>query len=449
MSYNNKRAVENFIVTLPAQTTLAAAGALNNTSTSGINVNNGQLAIVAVSDFGTVAPWNITDATPTLAEAPVIALVQGTPYSANPTQANVPYPLWPRTMEITHPIDGRRKDIRVTKQAFTLATHDIWQIGAPNAATSGNVPVTNDVEYQIAVRLKGRRQQEQFSREQNAYVRATFPATNFTALGLNTANSRDYIMTNLAVNINSNSEIFTQNFPKKGSDPVVALLMGEATATGATEVATLAVGQVVPVFISGGVTKSITITAELLSSIQTAAAAAPLLTHILTADLADAGLTTKGTASAIWLVATDERVAFSDYMTSVKVYLQPGVTGGFASTTLVSQLSKGKEGQGYGRQLRLLYQATQGQRKYFGQHTQVPIIEFDNPIVESEKYTVYNILYNEDRQIDVANVSVSPHRAIVCIPAESAPTVTNVLLASFESALNNWLSSTGNAAITA
>lgn len=450
MTTNSRRANEHFIVSLAARTTMPVTGTLSNTTTGAVNLLDGQLGFVATSANGTTGHWSFTDATPTLAEAPQIAIVQGTPYSANPTTLGVPYPLWARPYEIIQPIEGRNQEVRVTKQAFTEARHNIFQIGVANAASTGNVNVLDNTAYQLAIRFTGRRQEELYGRSQTAMLRANFAGANFSATGLNlsTTLARDYILTNLAVDINQNSEALTGTGIRKGSDPVVCFGLGIATATGATEIATLAVGQVVPVYKNAqGVIRSITLTSEMLASIAAASAASPAFTHILTVSLADAGITTGGTVEALWIMATDERIAFVDYMPQVKVYLQVGLTAGFNSAVNVAELVKGNEGQGYGRVLDLQYKATQGQRKYAGQHHEDPVINFPSPVLTTEKYVVYTINYGTPNPYSVFTGNSLPHKAIICIPAESAPTVTNALIATFDSTLNSWLTSTGNTVI--
>ena len=443
----NKRAVETFIVSKPLQTTMPVTGSLVNTTTGNVNLADGQIGIVNPSMYGTVPTWNFVDATPTIAEAQALQFVQGTQYSANLSGAVVKYPLWARPYETTPAIDGKNKDIKVTKQAYLSGAHDLFQIADVDAAV-GKVTAEDNTTYQIHIKYGGTRNEEFFSNEQASGLRAVYTSPDYTALGYNAVQARSELLTTLAAQINYNSAGLSGLGGRyKGSDPVVAFAMGEATGTGATAVSGLAVGTVITVMKSNGVGRSITLTAEMLVSLQAAVAASPALTHILVADLTDIGTWANGSVKALWVMALDEATAYIDYIPQRKVYLKVALPQGFVTSVKDVKIQAGREGQGYGRVLDLRYKATQGQRKYFNQHTLDPIINFPSPIDENTAYVTYNVTFANSMQIDVANVSVSPHKVLICVPAETTPSVVNPLIATLDSTINSWLTSTGNSAI--
>jgi hypothetical protein len=121
---------------------------------------------------------------------------------------------------------------------------------------------------------------------------------------------------------------------------------------------------------------------------------------------------------------------------------------GFTAAIKNAKLANAREGQGQGRVLDLLYKATQGQRKYFNQHNLDPVINFPSPIDVLTNYTVYNITYSNEINTDIASMTTNPFRTLLCIPAESVPGTPNPLIATLDTTLNSWLTSTGNSVIT-
>lgn len=444
---SNKRPVESFIVTKPALGTIPVTGSLVNTTTGNINLADGQLGIINASIYGTVATNSFVDATPTLAEAQAIQFVQGNANSASLVTAMATYPLYVAPYETAPALQGHKKDIKVSKQPFLVGLQDIIQIGDIDAG-AGRLIAADNTTYQISVGFGGTRIEEYFSTEQAIGLRAIYTSPNFTALGLTAVQSRSTVLTNLATQINYNSYGLTGLSAKFiGNDPIVAFAMGEATGTGATAVATLAVGQVVPVFKVNGLVRSITLTSEMLTSLQAAVAATPLFTHILVADIADAAFAA-GLVKGLWIMALDEATAYVDYIPQRKVFLNIATPEGFAATIKNAKLLSGREGQGQGRVLDLLYKATQGQRKYFNQHNLDPVINFPSPIDVLTNYTVYNVTYSNELNVSIDSMTTHPFRTLLCIPAESVPGTPNPLIATLDTTLNSWLTSTGNTVIT-
>lgn len=446
MINTNKRATESFLVSLAAQNTIKDSGTsatLVNSATGNVNLNNGQLGIVSMSSFGSVAPWGFTDATPSLAEAPVIAIVQGTSASASVSSATATYPLWVRPFEISNPINGRNKSVVVTKQPFRLASHNVWVVGAPTGGAD-EINVLDETLYELVIGYRGRRVEEFYSQENAANLPITFTTPDFTTLA--TAEPIDWIVSKAVYEINRNSFLFNIGARYQGNDPVVAFAVGTTAGSG-TLISGLTAGSTVNVFVYDGITRTLTLTAEMVASIQ-AAATASGHTYIYNTDMANAGTSTGGTAEGIMIMGLDSKTAYVDYVPQLKTRLIVSIPSGFDYTTVYnSEEVKTDEGQGYSRQLDLLYKATQGQRKYAQRHVLDPVVNFASPILDGEQYTVYNILHGNSEQVDTFNMVYSPYREIICIPRYSSGTTPNAALTELETALDSWLVSTGNTAV--
>lgn len=456
MISTNIRANESFIVAKVGQTAIPTSGTLNNTSTTNVNLADGQIGVVSDSIWGTVAMNAFVDATPTIAEAPVLAIYQGNGNSAAMATATATYPLWVRPYERTNAIDGRG-EVRVTEQAWRVPTHSTTVVGDTHAA-AGAVNVLSDTEYELAIAFRGRRVEEMYGSEQAASLRASIVTPNFTTLGYTTQQARSYILHNLAWNINRNSTQFAINSRFPNNYPVLALLVDTTGASGTNTAigggTPLATGDTVTVLTSGGVSKTITVTEAMATSIKNAAVAAAgvaiasVTWEIITIDTS-APTSAANIADAMIIIGLDDKLAFVDWIPQVKNRLTVGLTQGFNQATVRNnEYVQADEGQGDGRTLDLLYKATHGQRKYNLRHTMDPVTDFPSPIVTTSKYRVFNILHGAFQKPDIANTVYVPSREIICIPEyDSDGTTTNPYIATFKSVLNNWLGSTNNGAI--
>lgn len=447
----NKRAVESFVV---ASTTMQSPAIRISTTLNDVNGNvqlaDGQLGIVSDSMFGTVAMNSFTDATPTVAEAPVIRIYQGTSASANVAGASATYPLWVRPFERTMPIDGRGK-VTVTRQAYRAPLHDTWVLGANGAATEVNV--ADDTLYSLQVALRGYRIQEMYSFQEAASITTSVTTPNFTDLSVNEASGRSWILHNTAYQINQNSTALKVGSRQPKKTPVLALLIASDGGAG-TEIGGLtpiAAGDVVPVINTTGGVRNITLTEAMATSIKNAAIAvtgdaiADVTWTILTIDLADAYNVATAEADGIILIGLDETLSYVDFIPQVKTRLEVGLVRGFAYPTVHNaRYVAADEGQGSGRVLDLLYKATQGQRKYSLRHVEDPVVNFPSPFDVNQQYVVYNILHGKTEHIDTTNTDYSPLREIVAIPRYSSGTTAHASIGLLDTALNGWLTSGGN-----
>jgi len=452
-SSSNKRPVESFIIGKQGITTVIATGTLNDTTTGNVNLADGQLGIVSDSIWGTVAMNAFCDATPTVAEAPVIAVYQGTENSAAMGTATATYPLWVRPYERTAPIDGRRP-ITITKQVARTPGHSTWIVGDATGS-AGEINVLDETEYTITTMFRGRRIEEFYSEQSAASLITSFTTPNFTDLGKTETQGRSYLVHNLAYLINQNSTALNVSPRRPHKSPVVAFAIDTTGASGTaiggnaggSPSTALASGDSVGVVNTDAGLRSITLTEAMASSIKNAALAlaggviGDLEWTIVTTDLATAYT---DTVDLIMLMALDETTAYVDYIPQVKVRLEVGLTRGFDYNTVTNdQYVYADEGQGDGRSLNLLYAATQGQRKYNLRHTEDPVVNFSTtPFSTSITYCVYNIQHSHARSVDTFNTVVQPRREIIAVPTYSSGTTANNVITLLDTAFNAYLAST-------
>lgn len=440
---SQKRGVETFVVARASQTLMPTTGTLVDSTTGNVNLQNGQLGIVSVSSFGTVALNSFVDATPSFQEAPVIAIYQGTQYSQNVVGSSATYPLWVRPFEKTQDISGRNNNVIVTKQAFRLGSHNIWVLGNVAGAANGTINVADETEYRLNVGFRSRRYDELMATQvQSANLTISKTTPDFT--GLSYANDdlkRDWIVANFGYEVNRNSTAFLSFNRYRGTSPVIALAVGTDSAAG-TQISTLAAGAALAVFTYKGIVRNVILTEEMVTSIK-AAALASNFTYVYTIDLANAGSSTGGTATGLMFVALDHKPVYEDWIPQVKVRLQVGLPAGFDFNTVqVREFRSADEGQGYSRQLDLWYKNTAGQRKYTQKHTTDPVINFPSPIETEVKYITYIINHGNTSNPDINSLVYSPKKEVVLIPS------TNTILEStFDATLNAWLSSSTNSQI--
>ena len=450
MINTNKRRLESFVVAKVGQTAIPTSGTYYTSATGVVALNDGQLGIVAESIFGSVAVNTFVNATPTIATAPILKIMNGTSTSANPA-APVTYPLWNRPFRASSPIDGRGT-VTVTKQDYRGPEHSVWLVGDTIGQVDA-VNVVNETDYQISIGFRGRRMVEGFSLEESAYLRPKFTSRNYTTLGLSNALAVDDILTNLSWDINRNSQQFALNSRFPSRSPVIAFLIDNTGTTG-TAIGggtPIAAGDVINVVTTTAGTKTLTLTEAMAKSIKDAfiayegVAIASVVSKIMVTDLASAGSATGGTANMLMIMGLDVPVAYTDYVESTKVNLDVKLPLGFNFATVrCVHENKPDEGQGLYRQMDLYWKKTQGQREYNLRHTEDPIVNFATPFVLDEKYVTYSISHGNNTQVDTSNIINSPFLDIVCIPAYSSGTTPNPLIATFDGILNNWLASTAH-----
>lgn len=443
-----KRSVESFVVATGNQALSNTANAgthLINSATAAVRLANGQLGIVDASGYGSNTLMNFTATSPTSVQSPSIQFVQGTSDSANVSANNARYPLWPRVYEISQPVQASGH-VLTTKALAVAPTHSAVVVGKPNASATGNITPLSNTQFALSIAYRGRVMDEYYSPEATAHFSPSYVTPDYTQTTITTTNNRrDHLVQNLAWIINRNSFALTVSSGyRRGNDPVVALALDSA-ATAGTAANTLSAGTILPIVNTSGGVRGITLTAPIIASIQATLTAGgfPSTTTIATIDLATAGAATN-VCDGIMLLALDRKKAFKDYIPAVKVRLEVGLISGFDYQQVQNKIgSKAYEGQGQGAALAALYASTQGQRKYMLQHTLDPIVEFPNPVVETETYVTYVIEHNSTNQHDNNNQSVSPKKEFILVPSAGSTTIT-----ALDTALAAWLGSFGASLVT-
>lgn len=434
------RATEGFIVVKPGQV-IRTTGNLNLT-TGAINLADGQMGMVNDGHFGTVAMNTFLGATPTIDEAPVIKLYQGTPYSASPGALTGPaYPLWNRPYESTARINGRGQ-VDVTRQDYRAPKHNCWVVGnGADTLTGTRINVVDNEEYQMYVGFSSVRTGVMFSSTENVGVRASITTPNFTALA--TPEPIDWITTNMGWILNRHSAYLNSSTRFRGNSPFVAL---QLAAAGGTLISGLTAGTFLPIVTSAAGVRGITLTAEMVTSIQAAVAAHAAIpgntafTSILTIDLATAGTTVGGIGYGLMLMAMPERLVYQDRTMTNDVRLEVALPLGFDYQTVGNvEATPADPGQGLGWVLDRWYRNTQGQRKYSNYHHEDPYVQFPSPVDPLESYIVFNIMHVLRNQNSQGPVLTHPHQEIVLIP-NSAVAVADA----FAGQLNAWLASGDN-----
>jgi hypothetical protein len=448
MINNQKRATESFLVATTAATTIPVTGTLNDSTTLNVNLANGQFGLVAQGMSGTVAYNSFLPASPLLTSSNAFAIFQGNENSASMTSASAVYPLAVRPYERTNVIDGTKGPILVTKQAYRAATHNIWSLGSIN--TTGAINVLDDTEYRFYMTFAGRNVDELSNgTTQSSGLRVSF--TTPADLSTNTVTYPkpiDWIATKLAYEINRNSSAFTLSSKWRGTNPVVAFAVGTSATNGTSIAGLTAAGQNLAVFTYNGTDRSIYLTPEMVASLQTAATASSF-TYIYKVVVSDAGVATTNDTLGIFIMALDRTTSYVDRIPEIKIRIRPGLNAGFNYNTVsLVERTLADEGQGYSRQLDILYKNTAGQRKYAQRHVVDPIIEYPSPIVAGGSYVVYNINHGRSEQVSSTGGAVySPYREIICIPRFSSGTTVHEAIGLLDAALNSYLSATTNPAI--
>lgn len=396
----------------------------NIISGSNVNLTDGQIALVADSPFGSVAINGILAASPTIDQAPVLAIYQGTSASANVAGATATYPLIVRPFERSAPID-RASRITVTKQlvvAPVSASTLLSAVAAPVAATT----------YGVTVKLSGNYVERQYSAEQAAAVHAYYT----TAASLAGVTSpTDLVLQNLVHELNRHSQLLRYSARYAANDPIVAFGLG----TSGTIISGLSAGSVLNVITVAGVTKTVVVTAQMLTALQAFATAG--FTHVVNVNKLTAGAA--ATVTAIGVVGLDRTQSYVDYIIPVKINVDIAPNSGWTRTNVtVTKTTNPVEGQGQGRVLDMMYKATQGQRKYNLRNTEDPIVNYPSPVNTALNYVTYVITHAKVSTPDSYSLGYAPFKEIVLIPSTESAVIT-----AFDTALNSWLQSGDNQAI--
>lgn len=415
---NSKRAVENFLVAKRGVAVYNTADKYINTSIAAsdsvdgaIRVADGQLGFFDASGMGTKKMNMSLASGTTVAQSPIINLVQGNENSAQPWRNTAKAPLWNRPYEFST-IQGTGI-MSVTKCDYAPAKYSAWVIGAASGA--GAITAQKMTEYSVQVAIYGHRSEEFYSDQQSNFATVDYTTPDYTALS--TAEPEDDLIQNLTYNFNQNTSAFNMNSRKGGTNPFIAFAL-DTTGTVGTVISTMTANTFLPVVTTTAGVKGFYPNDEMVASIKAAAIAGGVSSaSILTIDLTTAGTTTGGVANSMMLVALDSTLAFKDYGTLVKNRLSVSLTRGFNFMSVYNkEVSKAFEGQGKGLTLDRQYRNTQGQRKYNLIHVIDPVTEFPSPVDPTDTYTTYIIEHSKFSAVDAHHDVESRLKDIILIP---------------------------------
>lgn len=447
---NNKRAVESILVAsgdqglvnmtadaaaLPGGGTRSGASGdiplMSTVNTGFVNLNDGQLGVFCADHAG-VRGMNVALlSTDTFATAPSIYIAQGTSTSQSPGVG--PYPLTNnRPYESTGVILGRNHII-ASGRAAAYHTYSVWNVGKTVAIAPLDL-----ADYALNITYRGQALDTESLKDSYATDTVDFTTPDYTAFSATITNAKDHFIQNFVYQINRNSKAFWGvSSIWNSNEPVVGFAVSPKTASNTTDIHATAFdnGGAIPVFTKGGRTYSINASEEMIMSLRTAIVSSDAIKLI---NLDTAGtLTAANEAKYFSVMALDRDFVYNDRVRKTKIRLDIGTVRGFSDLVDTTEESLASEGEGRGRVWVLYYTNTAGQRKYAQyQREEFPFIDVKSQIDESAYYNAYVIEHRSSAQIGVANVSVSPKKAIILIPACDTDTRSN-----FETILNTWIKS--------
>lgn len=432
---------ENILVA-SANSALVTTGALVDTTGNAFNIANGQLGVVSVEHGHTVAYGNFLAAGNTVAQAPVIQIVQGTPYSSDTTQVGE-YGLNHKAVVRSAIIDGRNK-VTLSARVAQQPTNDTWVLGN----LTGNVGAFNVEDtssYTLNIGFNNSYQDRFFSTTGLEIFSPEYVTPDYTTLG--TTDPLDDFVQNMALKVNLNSSAFNISNVREGNRSVVAFAVNIGAGTG-TALSAFTAGASVPVMTIGGVTYSITVTADMAASMTAAIAASGLL---VTSTIEVINTATAGTAAncdVIVLMALDRKLhQVKDRMNAVKPRLIIGLDGAFSANTITKvRGAKNFEGHGQGRKWQIQYESRAAMQHWSAQNHPNNgdfFIEAPTYIDPNGVYTAYIIESKKDDLIvNYSHRSQRPDRTIILTPATYAGGTTNsTMLTSLNAVLGAWLQS--------
>jgi hypothetical protein len=417
---NVKRPVEKILVAKTNGSTGLAVVSdgtteLTNNTTGVTNLADGQLGVFDASGDGTNAINVAVAVGDTVTDSPKIKIAQGTPQSANPG-ANQIQGIFAKTYEYSDIVGDNI--VAWTGKAYRAPKLNAWTIGADLGEPDAIKPL-DSTEFTIQLALMGRRKDFDNSTRMVQSVHARFITPDYTTLG--TANPLDHLVQNLVYAINRHSKLFkTSN--SRGKEPFVAFAID-------TDATTATAGSVAISAITAGTTtiNGVVITADMEAAFDAIAADANVpdvdaSSLIVPVDLSTAGGAVAST-QAIVILGLTETEAFIDRMPFLATKLDIGLKDGFDFPTVLQVASQlADEGEGTGRQWKIYYEATDGQRAYTQNRDLYPVITPPAYVDLNESYTAYIIQHNDVHDFGLDSDLRSPMKTIILVPSSDTTT---------------------------
>lgn len=420
---------------------LATAGNLVTGNT--INLLDGQLGVISATHGNTIAYNDFLAAGNTLAMAPAIKIVQGTPFSADTTQVGK-YGIEHKAFVESALIDGRNK-VTLSVQVAQQPTNDIWVLG-DIAANPGSFNVQSASNYVLNIAFNSSRQDRFFSTTGVEIFSPQYVTPDYTALG--TVDPLDHLVQNMALQVNLNSAAFqVGSEAREGNKNVVAFAVNIAGGAG-TALSAFTAGATVPVMTVDGITYNIVVDEDMAASMVSAIANSVLAA---TSTIEVINTLTAGSAAntdSIVLMALDHKqTLLKDRFMNIKPRLFVGLDDTFNGNQILKvRASKNYEGHGQGRKWQIQYESRPAMQHWSAQNHPNNSdfwIEAPTYIDPAGVYSAYIIESKKDDLIvNYSHRSQRPDRTIILTPATYAGGTTNAtFLTSLNAVLGAWLQS--------
>ena len=423
--------------------TLRTSGALMNGSA--VNLNSGQVGILTADLFGTTAPGNFIDSTVTASQVSAVKILQGTPGSANSLVAD---DLW----RVDHPSLVESSLIvrdKITEFSAEKYRPEMMGISAITNFDLSSAPVKTN--YSLYTELIGATTKRDYS--DNDLVMSTIVTTPDTWSSA-ILNKRDWVLKNLAANLNSRSRLVRSSFGTGTKDVIVLGVTTTAANSTGVVIGNIDIGTSIPVQTSNGITTSIVADIALIRALamvvkaNTATVGGVAATaKITTIDITTAGTVVDGansnTIDALLVVGLPRlKAAYYDNINGTQTSVKVNVGGAFqdtlGTTTVKTVNILADEGTGQG----IKFKNESDSRAQLSVHTMQTdpyksrFSTGKSYIDETKNYNAYFIdHYDTDETINAT--SYHPARTIILVPAVVSSGQTSV---STVSAIGTWAS---------
>jgi hypothetical protein len=424
LAKNSKRAVESILVA--DGNAALATGGQPVIDSAGYNLSSEQLAVYSKVTTGSIDALEILTAGDTYADAPVVVIAQGTPFSATlGSQAVLGVP--DVNVVESAPIDGKAI-ISVNKKAYVAPRDNAWVVGSTTAANA-IVPLDNTV-FGVSIAMTSARDDVSFSTAIRQAKNVSFLTPDYTTLG--TVSPLDHLVKNMVNQINVLSQGVTTN-GNKGKFPFIALAVDpDGSGTGVATLTQLSTAGVNLGSTYGNYVTDAPFAAAITQLVSNATGGLAGTSDVVAINLATAGAAVH--AEMIIIVSLPSPVAVDDRVWQVMERIQVGLPYGFTVPTTGNEESVSvREGEGVGTYWYKTFQNTAAQRQTQNRSLWVFLTPY-NPVDTAATYIAYQIEHYEITHNGIATNIEAPLKTIVLI--ESGDTTTQT---SFEAVMNPWL----------
>lgn len=408
--------------------------ALDDPSGDLVNIADKQLGVVVDKHTDVTLERHFLVNNDTFTAVKSIRLIQGTPNSAQVSNANY-FGMGHKTYVQSNPID-LNQELHVVSYPAKQSYSSAWLIG-DLAANPGAISVTDNVIYKIRIGFDGRFQNK---RNSNSGIAKMF--INIKKLPAVATNVSDRFIKRACAQLNKLSSHQGRKKAKgvsSGNKPALCFAVNLAGGAG-TSIATIqgaAVGTKYTYEVDGTRTFTFTVTDDLKETLTNAIANVANITAATTIEIID--LTTAGTvamaagaaaADAILVLALDSKPALiDDQLETYKTTINAVGLEGFAGEVSRVIASRTHRGYGYGWQLYKMYR-DRAQQEIIGGET-MPLENrpmSDIPYYMATDNTLYNVHEVWSQDVQYGGFTRFDRRSQVVILQPVADTATTTSL---------------------